>query len=101
MALLEAFATPLDERNPAAAHAALLNARYGELAHARRARRRRSIDEFPGEIALVSSFGAESAVLLHLAASVDAERPGDLPRHRQDLRRDARATATSSSRASA
>ena len=27
--------------------------------------------EFPGRIALVSSFGAESAVLLHLAASVD------------------------------
>ena len=31
--------------------------------------------EFPGEIALVSSFGAESAVLLHLAAQVDPDVP--------------------------
>lgn len=28
-------------------------------------------DEFPGRVAVVSSFGAESAVLLHLIASVD------------------------------
>lgn len=32
-------------------------------------------DEFPGRIALVSSFGAESAVLLHLVAAVDASLP--------------------------
>ncbi len=31
--------------------------------------------EFPGQIALVSSFGAESAVLLHLAAQVDPAVP--------------------------
>lgn len=31
--------------------------------------------EFPGQIALVSSFGAESAVLLHLAAQVDKAVP--------------------------
>src|SRR5689334_7680534 len=31
--------------------------------------------EFPGQIALVSSFGAESAVLLHLAAHVDKAVP--------------------------
>jgi phosphoadenosine phosphosulfate reductase len=30
---------------------------------------------FPGQIALVSSFGAESAVLLHLAAQVDKATP--------------------------
>jgi len=30
---------------------------------------------FPGQIALVSSFGAEAAVLLHLAASVDRNLP--------------------------
>ncbi|GGY46758.1 phosphoadenylyl-sulfate reductase [Parvularcula lutaonensis] len=32
-------------------------------------------EEFAGEIALVSSFGAESAVLLHLVASVAPETP--------------------------
>ena len=32
-------------------------------------------DIFPGKIALVSSFGAEAAVLLHLAASVDRAIP--------------------------
>ena len=68
MALLEAFARPLDERNPAAAHAELLNERYAHW------RTRDVLDdvihhEFSGEIALVSSFGAESVVLLHLAAS--------------------------------
>ena len=31
--------------------------------------------EFPGRIALVSSFGAESAVLLHLVASIDRAVP--------------------------
>jgi phosphoadenosine phosphosulfate reductase len=32
-------------------------------------------DWFPGRIALVSSFGAEAAVLLHLVATVDASTP--------------------------
>ena len=31
--------------------------------------------EFPGRIALVSSFGAESAVLLHMVAQIDPETP--------------------------
>lgn len=31
--------------------------------------------EFPGRIALVSSFGAESAVLLHMIAQIDPETP--------------------------
>ncbi|TPE51413.1 phosphoadenylyl-sulfate reductase [Amaricoccus solimangrovi] len=33
------------------------------------------VDEFPGEVALVSSFGAEAAVLLHMAAEVDRDLP--------------------------
>lgn len=37
--------------------------------------RRAIVEEFPGRIALVSSFGAESAALLHLVASVDASTP--------------------------
>lgn len=74
MALLEAFAEPLAETRPAAAHAEELNRR---LAHWRT---RDLLDElihreFVGSIALVSSFGAESVVLLHLAASVDPAIP--------------------------
>jgi len=74
MALLEAFARPLDERDPAAAHAELLNERYAHW------RTRDMLDdlihnEYPSEIALVSSFGAESVVLLHLAASIDPAIP--------------------------
>jgi phosphoadenosine phosphosulfate reductase len=34
-----------------------------------------AIEAFPGKIALVSSFGAESAVLLHMAAQVDPDIP--------------------------
>lgn len=32
-------------------------------------------DEFPGDLALVSSFGAESAILLHLVAAVNPSTP--------------------------
>jgi phosphoadenosine phosphosulfate reductase len=34
-----------------------------------------TLAEFPGEVALVSSFGAESAVLLHMLAQVDRTAP--------------------------
>lgn len=34
-----------------------------------------AVARFPGELALVSSFGAESAVLLHMAASIDRHLP--------------------------
>jgi phosphoadenosine phosphosulfate reductase len=34
-----------------------------------------AIEAFPGKIALVSSFGAESAVLLHMAAQIDPHIP--------------------------
>lgn len=74
MALLEAFATPFDEANPAAGHAALLNQRYHD---------RPTLDvldevinrEFGGRVALVSSFGADSVVLLHLASEVAPSVP--------------------------
>ena len=70
------------------AHAELLNERFAHW------RTRDLLDEvihreFAGRIALVSSFGAESVVLLHLVASVDPATPGHLHRHRQDLRLDA------------
>jgi phosphoadenosine phosphosulfate reductase len=74
MALLEALARPLDPVNPAIMHAELLNERFA-------GRRTEAVldhiihREFPGRIALVSSFGAESVVLLHLVASVDRNIP--------------------------
>lgn len=94
MALLEAFARPLDPVSPAIVHANLLNAR---LAHRST---RDTLDqvisrEFPGRIALVSSFGAESAVLLHLVASLERSLPvifidtgkmfGSTQRYREEL----------------
>lgn len=74
MALLEAFARPLDEANPAAAHAAFLNERYANW-------RTRDVladtieREFTDHVALVSSFGADSVVLLHLVAEIDRATP--------------------------
>ena len=74
MALLEAFARPLELENPAAVQADFLNERYAHW------KTRELLDdvihrEFAGNIALVSSFGADSVVLLHLAASVEPAVP--------------------------
>ena len=74
MALLEAFARPFDPAAAAAAHAALLDDRLA-------LRRTRDLldevinREFRGRVALVSSFGADSVVLLHLVASVAKDTP--------------------------
>jgi phosphoadenosine phosphosulfate reductase len=54
--------------------AAMLNARYGAL-DAKAVIGLAVEDLFPGRIALVSSFGAESAVLLHLLSEVDRNAP--------------------------
>ncbi len=51
-----------------------LAARYG-AADASEILKRAILEEFPGRIALVSSFGAESAVLLHLVAQVSPSTP--------------------------
>lgn len=69
---------PLDRVEPAetaiAARAAEFEARYGHLdAHEVIERSVREL--FAGEIAAVSSFGADSAVLLHLIAEVDRSLP--------------------------
>jgi phosphoadenosine phosphosulfate reductase len=60
--------------HPLAAHAAALEAAHGAL-QAAEALRLAVEKLFPGEIALVSSFGAESAVLLHMAAKIDRALP--------------------------
>jgi phosphoadenosine phosphosulfate reductase len=57
-----------------AARAARLNARWAE-ASTEQILEDALTKEFPGHIALVSSFGAEAAVLLHLAAQVDRNLP--------------------------
>lgn len=64
----------LDDAEPAASRARRLEARHrgsaaGDILAAA------ILKEFPGRIALVSSFGAESASLLHLVASVDPATP--------------------------
>ncbi|MCC6983689.1 MAG: phosphoadenylyl-sulfate reductase [Bauldia sp.] len=81
MATLDVIAPALDAdtvavapESPARAEAAVLNARY-------RGRKATEIIDaavnelFPGRVAMVSSFGAESAVLLHLLAAVDPGVP--------------------------
>lgn len=94
MALLEAVARIADPHDTAAAEAGRLRAAYGRW-------RTRDLldalihDVFAGRIALVSSFGAESAVLLHLVASVEPATPvlfidtgklfGATHRHRAEL----------------
>ncbi len=54
--------------------AAVLNARHGEL-DARDAIAIAAGELFPGRVALVSSFGADSSVLLHLVSEVDRSLP--------------------------
>jgi phosphoadenosine phosphosulfate reductase len=74
MAPLDALALAVEPVAGVADEAASLNARYGTLDA--RAAIEVAVDElFPGRLALVSSFGAESAVLLHLLAEVDRTIP--------------------------
>jgi phosphoadenosine phosphosulfate reductase len=74
MAPLDALAIAAEPQLATRSEAASLNARYGHL-DATAAIRLSVEDLFPGRIALVSSFGAESAVLLHLLAEIDRDAP--------------------------
>ncbi len=74
MALLDAVALSVDPDGGTGAEAAALNARYGGR-DASGAIALAVNDLFPGRVALVSSFGAESAVLLHLLSEVDRTVP--------------------------
>lgn len=69
---------PLDQAIPGesgvAAQAAAFDALYGHLS-AHEIIERAAVELFPGELAAVSSFGADSAVLLHLIAEVDKQLP--------------------------
>ncbi|PWJ84193.1 phosphoadenylylsulfate reductase (thioredoxin) [Pseudaminobacter salicylatoxidans] len=65
---------PLDAEADALARAEALNAACGEL-HPREIIERAVTRQFAGEIAAVSSFGADSAVLLHMIAQVDHALP--------------------------
>ena len=74
MGRLEPVAFGFDHESAGLQEAAILNARFSGLTAQQLVAR--SLDEiFPGKIALVSSFGAESAVLLHLVASIDRHVP--------------------------
>ena len=74
MALLDAVALAADPQEDVALNAVALNARYGDLA-AQDVIALALTEIYPGRIALVSSFGAESAVLLHLLSEVDRNAP--------------------------
>lgn len=74
MAPLDAAAVAFDPENAVHAEAQALNAQYERLATTDMLDRMLH-EVFPGRIALVSSFGAESAVLLHLIAQVDKATP--------------------------
>ncbi|HEX9906097.1 MAG TPA: phosphoadenylyl-sulfate reductase [Propylenella sp.] len=75
MALLEVVSEPFDrQRSAVAGHAEMLNRRYDHW-RARDVLEDVIRHEFMGHIALVSSFGAESVVLLHLVASVAPDLP--------------------------
>jgi phosphoadenosine phosphosulfate reductase len=74
MAPLDALAVAVEPVADSLAETALLNAQYGR--RDARAILKLAIEEiFPGRIALVSSFGAESAVLLHMLAEIDRTVP--------------------------
>ncbi len=91
---LEAVRLAIDPEAGLAAEARALSAEF-EGAGAEEVLRAAARVHFPGEIALVSSFGADSAVLLHMAARVDRRLPvvfidtgklfGETLRHRDHL----------------
>jgi len=74
MVPLEALTLTRDPAPGIDAEAAALNARYGHLS-AHDAIAVTSDELFPGRAALVSSFGADSAVLLHIVSEVDRDLP--------------------------
>lgn len=74
MVPLDSLALSQDPELGLFAEAAALNARYGHL-DAHDAIAVTAEELFPGRAALVSSFGADSAVLLHLVAEVDPSLP--------------------------
>ena len=55
--------------------------------------------EFAGKTAVVSSFGAESAVLLQLVAADRSQHADPVPQHRQAVRRDAALSRPAAGRA--
>ncbi len=66
-------APAFDHENAGLEDAALLNARFGQLES--RDAVAKALELFGDRIAVVSSFGAESSVLLHLVASVSRDIP--------------------------
>lgn len=74
MAPLDVLPGRLDPVEDTSHEAAMLNARFGGL-DAHEAIELALVRLFPGRIAMVSSFGAESAVLLHLLSEVDRGAP--------------------------
>lgn len=74
MALLNSLTSAVDPELALDAEVRALNAQYdGADAHA--VLRTAILEQYPEEITLVSSFGADSAVLLHMVAEIDRATP--------------------------
>lgn len=74
MALLDDLGAAVDPELGVSAEIAMLNSRY-EDAPAQDILKTAIRDLYAGEIALVSSFGADSSVLLHMVAEIDTATP--------------------------
>lgn len=74
MALVSHFSTALDPELALQAEVGVLNAQF-EGAEAQEILRAVIEDQYRDEIALVSSFGADSSVLLHMVAEIDRGTP--------------------------
>lgn len=74
MALLSSLTSAVDPELALDAEVRALNAQY-EGAEAQTVLRAAIREQYPDEIALVSSFGADSAVLLHMVAEIDPATP--------------------------
>lgn len=74
MALLESVSSAFAAKPPPLDEVAALNAQY-QNSNAEEVLREAISGKFAGQIALVSSFGADSAVLLHMTAQIDPNTP--------------------------
>jgi len=74
MALLNSLTTAVDPELALEAEVRSLNAQY-DGADAQAVLRAAVREQYPGDVAMVSSFGADSAVLLHMVAEIDPKTP--------------------------
>ena len=72
--LIDPRAAAMDSTTTSSAELVMLQNKYGDLSGSELLEKMIRY-EFPGEVAVVSSFGAESAVLLHMVSEIDPTTP--------------------------